>query len=243
MTSWGQSSLPPSQPRSGLGQTQLIQSLQNWKILQKSNNQIFDVFLSIPVAEPNKAQMRFKSQNTIITVSVSEHSVSLTRVCVSKYKILDTRRFRELLGRPPPGPGQLSTWPQLSQAAAAAPPATEHRGNKELQEEACGPGIMSMVPTPHQAKTEAKTRVIKMLGAAGRERLERGTSHPVHLGWDDDGHATVQVIPAPRWQCWCVGVITRPGPRLSAWSLSPHPQHVATIQTSCVHQSKLNMLG
>ena len=72
--------------------------------------------------------MRFKSQNTIITVSVSEHSVSLTRVCVSKYKILDTRRFRELLAGPPAAArpaGQLSTWPQLSQAATAAPPATE----------------------------------------------------------------------------------------------------------------------
>ena len=101
----------PTQPRSGSGQTQLIQSLQNWKILQKSNNQIFDVFLSIPVAEPNKAQMRFKSQNTIITVSVSEHSVSLTRVCVSKYKILDTRRFRELLARPPAATRQSPAWP------------------------------------------------------------------------------------------------------------------------------------
>ena len=130
----------PTQPRSGSGQTQLIQSLQNWKILQKSNNQIFDVFLSIPVAEPNKAQMRFKSQNTIITVSVSEHSVSLTRVCVSKYKILDTRRFRELLARPPAAARQSPAWPswapgvschKLSQLPTAGPgPAEETKSYK-----------------------------------------------------------------------------------------------------------------
>ena len=153
----------PAQPRSGSGQTQLIQSLQNWKILQKLDNQIVDVFLSIPVAEPNKAQMRFKSQNTIITVSVSEHPVSLTRVCVSKYKILDTRRFRELLARPPAAARPSPAWPAEHLASAVTSchscPATAGpgRGNKELQEEACL-GLMSMVPYTTTGKNGSKNQ-------------------------------------------------------------------------------------
>lgn len=166
--------------------------------------------LSIPVAEPNKAQMRFKSQNTIITVSVSEHSVSLTRVCVSKYKILDTRRFRELLGRRP-GPAWLASWapgpschklPQLPPRPQRKQRVTR-RGMRPRDYEH-GP-----VHTIRQKRKQKPESLRCWEPRGGGRRWELVTV----CIWGEMMRvsATVQVIPAlPWWQCCGVGVITRP---------------------------------
>ena len=153
--------------------------------------------------------------------------------------------------RPPPGgavpawPGQLSTWRQLPQAVTAA---TAARPRKQRVTRGGMPSYYEHGPLHHH-RQKRKQKPESLRCWAPRLEMEMGTGHSKHLGeipgllLDTGGQVILLSGSDVWWQCCGVGVITRPGAHLSAWSLFPHPQHVATIQRSFVHQSKLNMSG
>ena len=175
--------------------------------------------------------MRFKSQNTIITVSVSEHSVSLTRVCVSKYKILDTRRFRELLARPPAAarcrPGQLSTWRQLPQAVTAA---TAARPRKQRVTRGGMPSYYEHGPLHHhRQKRKQKPESLRCWEPRLEMRWELVTASIWVRSW------ACYWILAARWSC-------SPGLMTMLWCRCHHPARgppicvvIIPTSTTCCH--------
>ena len=162
-----------------------------------------------------------KNHNIIITVSLSRCLSTARSPWVWKSKILDTRRFRELVAAARCRTGKLSTWPQLPQAVTAGPQLATGEETKSYKREACL-GIMSLVPYTTTGKKGSKNQSHLDVWSKDRGGLEMGCELVLKSGWRRwrlycTDHATLQstdnasklILPWSQWQCWGVSVITR----------------------------------